>query len=123
MIQVDISHVWGEVSLPALLNMEREVFDAHMALTEGTGDGSDSLGWLTLPSYAPSGETLQILAAANKIRGESDVCVVIGIGGSCRGAQAAIELLQGPIETWAKAEGIPRSTLPATACPPVNGTS
>ena len=108
MIQVDISHVWGEVSLPALLNMEREIFDAHMALMEGTGDGNDSLGWLTLPSHAPSGETLQILAAANKIRGESDVCVVIGIGGSCRGAQAAIELLQGPNRNMGKGRGDPQ---------------
>ena len=66
MIQVDISHVWGQVSLPALLNMEREVFDAHMALTEETGEGSDFLGWLSLPCQTPSGETLQILAAALK---------------------------------------------------------
>lgn len=108
MIQVDISHVWGQVSLPALLNMEREVFDAHMKLTEGTGDGNDFLGWMALPSYAPSGETLQILAAANKIRSESDVCVVIGIGGSCRGAQAAIELLQGPNRNINKGKGDPQ---------------
>ena len=108
MIQVDISHVWGQVSLPSLLNMEREVFDAHMKLTEGTGDGSDCLGWLNLPSHAPTGETLQILAAANKIRGESDVCVVIGIGGSCRGSQAAIELLQGPNRNMGKSKGDPQ---------------
>ena len=108
MIQVDISHVWGEVSLPALLNMEREVFDAHMTLTEGTGDGNDGLGWLTLPTRVPSGETLQMLAAAGKIRSESDVCVVVGIGGSCRGAQAAIELLQGPNRNMGKGKGDPQ---------------
>ena len=60
MIQVDISHVWGQVSLCDLLNMEKEIFDAHMMLTEGTGDGHDFLGWLTLPSREVSGEMLQI---------------------------------------------------------------
>ena len=40
MITVDISNVWGEISLGNLLTMEKEVFDAHQALTEGTGAGS-----------------------------------------------------------------------------------
>ena len=50
MISVDISNIWGELSLPNLLAAEKEVFDAHMALTEGTGAGSDYLGWLKLPT-------------------------------------------------------------------------
>ena len=49
MIQVDISNVWGEISLPDLLMLEKEVFDAHNTLTEGTGAGSDFRGWLDLP--------------------------------------------------------------------------
>ena len=80
MIQVDISHVWGQVSLPALLAMEREVFTAHQMLTEGTGDGNDLLGWLDLPTRQATGEMLRIIATAEKIRWESDVCVIIGIG-------------------------------------------
>ena len=39
MINVDISNIWGELSLPDLLNAEKEVFDAHMKLTEGSGEG------------------------------------------------------------------------------------
>ena len=41
MIQVDISNVWGQISLPDLLALEKEVFDAHDTLMEGTGAGSD----------------------------------------------------------------------------------
>ena len=49
MIQVDISNIWGEVSLPDLLALEKEIFDAHNTLTEGTGAGSGYRGWLDLP--------------------------------------------------------------------------
>ena len=45
MIKVDISNIWGGVSLPDLLAVEKEVFDAHMTLTEGTGEGSDFAGY------------------------------------------------------------------------------
>ena len=49
MIKVDISNVWGQLSLPDLLATEKEVFAAHQTLTEGTGEGNDFLGWLNLP--------------------------------------------------------------------------
>ena len=48
MIKVDISNVWGQLSLPDLLSIEQEVFEAHQALVEGTRPGSDYLGWLNL---------------------------------------------------------------------------
>ena len=96
MIKVDISNVWGEVSLPDLLAMEKEAFEAHKTLTEGTGAGNDFLGWLNLPVTEPTEEIKRIQLAAEKIRSDSDVFVVIGIGGSYLGPRAAIELLQGP---------------------------
>ena len=108
MIQVDISNVWGQVSLPDLLRMEQEVFDAHQAVTEGTGDGSDYLGWLNLPVRYPTDELRRIQAAADKIRVESDVCIVVGIGGSYLGPRAAIELLQGPNHNMGKGKGDPQ---------------
>ena len=49
MITVDISNIWGELSLPELLEAEKEVFDAHMMLTDGNGPGGAYLGWLHLP--------------------------------------------------------------------------
>ena len=108
MITVDISNVWGEISLGNLLTLEKEVFDAHQTLTEGTGDGSDYLGWMKLPVRTPTGEMKRIQVAAEKIRGESDACVVVGIGGSYLGPRAAIELLQGPNHNIGKGRGNPQ---------------
>jgi len=108
MIEVDISNIWGQLSLRNLLAMEKEVFDAHMALTDGTGKGSEYMGWLKLPVREPTAEITRIQKAAEKIRSDSDVCVVIGIGGSCLGARAAIELLQGPNHNIGKGKGDPQ---------------
>ena len=108
MIKVDISNVWGEVSLPDLLAMEKEVFNAHMTLSERTGAGNDFLGWLDLPVREPTEEIERIMKAAEKIRNESEVCVVVGIGGSYLGPRAAIELLQGPNHNIGKGKGDPQ---------------
>ena len=64
MIKVDISNVWGDLSLPDLLNAEKEVFDAHMTLSEGNGAGNDFLGWLNLPVAQETEEISRIRAAA-----------------------------------------------------------
>ena len=85
MIKVDISNVWGQQSLPDLLALEKEVFNAHKTLTEGTGEGNDFLGWLNLPVDQENEEICRIRAAAERIRETSDVFVVIGIGGSYLG--------------------------------------
>ncbi len=108
MIKVDISNVWGEVSLPDLLAMEKEVFAAHKTLAEGTGAGNDFLGWLDLPVNEPTEEMIRIQKAAEQIRSDSDVFVVIGIGGSYLGPRAAIELLQGPNHNIGKGKGNPQ---------------
>ena len=108
MIQVDISNIWGDVSLPALLAIETEVFEAHRTLTEKTGAGNEYLGWLNLPAREPTEEILRIQETAKKIRRESDVCVVVGIGGSYLGPRAAIELLQGPNRNMGRGKGDPQ---------------
>ncbi len=108
MIKVDISNVWGQVSLPDLLALEKEVFDAHMTLSERTGAGNDFLGWLDLPVREATEEIVRIQKAADKIRNESEVCVVVGIGGSYLGPRAAIELLQGPNHNIGKGKGNPQ---------------
>ncbi len=108
MIKVDISNVWGQISLPDMLAMEAETAAAHKTLTEGTGEGNDFLGWLDLPVAEPTEEMKRIQAAAEKIRSDSDVFVVIGIGGSYLGPRAAIELLQGPNHNIGKGKGNPQ---------------
>ena len=108
MITVDISNIWGDLSLPELLEAEKEVFDAHMMLTDKNGEGSDFLGWMDLPVTEETDEIRRIRAAAKTIRETSDVFVVIGIGGSYLGPRAAIELLQGCNRNLGKGKGDPQ---------------
>ena len=108
MIKVDISNVWGTLSLPDLLATEKEVFDAHQMLMEGSGAGNDYLGWLNLPVSEETDEIRRIRAAAARIRSNSDVFVVIGIGGSYLGPRAAIELMQGCNHNIGKGKGNPQ---------------
>ena len=108
MIRVDISNIWGELSLPDLLSSEKDIFAAHQMLTEASGEGSDFLGWLDLPTEEETEEIRRIRSAAKQIRETSDVFVVIGIGGSYLGPRAAIELLQGPNHNIGKGKGNPQ---------------
>ncbi len=108
MIKVDISNIWGQLSLPDLLAMEKEVAAAHNTLMEGTGEGNDFLGWLNLPVREETEEIRRIRAAAKRIRETSDAFVVIGIGGSYLGPRAAIELMQGPNHNIGKGKGNPQ---------------
>ena len=107
MIRVDISNVWGEMTLMDLLSMEREVSAAHQTLMEGSGAGSDYLGWLDLPVSEPTREIIRIQKAAERIRENSDALVVVGIGGSYLGPRAAMELLQGPNRNLGRGKGDP----------------
>lgn len=108
MISVDISNVWGQISLPNLLAMEADVAAAHETLMEGTGAGAEYRQWLKLPSREPNPELFRILLAAERIRNDSEVCVVVGIGGSYLGSRAAIELLHGPNHNIGKGKGNPQ---------------
>lgn len=73
-----------------------QVETAHRTLHEKTGPGSDFLGWLDLPLNYDKEEYARIKAAAEKIRKNCDILLVIGIGGSYLGARAAIEFLCSP---------------------------
>ncbi|WP_315119333.1 glucose-6-phosphate isomerase [uncultured Clostridium sp.] len=67
--------------------------EAHKMLHEGTGTGNDYIGWVDLPINYDKEEFNRIKEAAEKIKKNSKVLVVIGIGGSYLGARAAIEML------------------------------
>ncbi len=73
-----------------------EISAAHKLICDKTGEGSDFLGWVDLPENYDREEFARIKKAAEKIRKDSDVLVVIGIGGSYLGAKAAIDFLNGP---------------------------
>ncbi len=80
----------GEVSA-----FQQKITDAHKALHEKTGAGNDFTGWVDLPVDYDKEEFARIKAAAEKIKKNNDVLIVIGIGGSYLGARAVIEFIKG----------------------------
>lgn len=74
--------------------MSKRVVDAKKTLLDKTGEGNDCLGWIDLPVNYDKEEFSKIKEAAAKIQSDSDVLIVIGIGGSYLGARAAIEALR-----------------------------
>ena len=82
------------VSARELSALQPQVTLAHTMLHEGTGLGSDFLGWLDLPVAYDKEEFARIKAAAARIKADTDVLIVIGIGGSYLGARAAIDFIK-----------------------------
>ena len=78
-----------------LAGLVPQVLAAHTAIEQKSGLGNDFLGWVDLPVNYDKEEFARIKAAAEKIRNDTDVLLVIGIGGSYLGARAAIEFLKG----------------------------
>lgn len=74
--------------------MKKQALDAKELLLSRKGAGNDFLGWIDLPENYDKEEFSRIKAAAEKIQKDSDVLLVIGIGGSYLGARAAIEFLR-----------------------------
>ena len=74
--------------------MERIALQAKEVLVDRSGAGNDFLGWIDLPVDYDKEEFARIKAAAEKIQSDSEVLIVIGIGGSYLGARAAIEFLR-----------------------------
>ncbi len=93
-IRFDYSKALPFVGQHEIDNMAEYVKEAHNMLRNKTGAGNDFLGWVNLPTDYDKEEFARIKKAAEKIRSDSDVLVVIGIGGSYLGARAAVEMLQ-----------------------------
>ncbi len=74
-------------------SMQEEVTRVHKQLEEGTGPGSDFLGWRNLPSKTPDSLIDDIKETASRLSESSDALVCIGIGGSYLGARAATEFV------------------------------
>ncbi|MCU7556401.1 glucose-6-phosphate isomerase [Macrococcus capreoli] len=88
--------------------MQSIVSNIHSTIHEGTGAGSDFLGWVNLPKDYDKEEFARIQAAAKKIQSDSEVLVVIGIGGSYLGARAAIEMLNKHFDHLKSEQGKPQ---------------
>ncbi|VSJ62501.1 glucose-6-phosphate isomerase [Streptococcus pneumoniae] len=93
-IKFDYSKVLDKFVAPHEVEyMQSQVTAVDELIRKGTGAGSDFLGWLDLPEKYDREEFDRILKAAEQIKSDSDVLVVIGIGGSYLGAKAAIDFL------------------------------
>ena len=93
MIKLNYSKASGFINDDEIKNMKTAVLSAQSTLDEKNGAGCDYLGWTTLPVNYDINEFERIKKAAAKIRENSDVLVVIGIGGSYLGAKAALDML------------------------------
>lgn len=93
-INFNYANVVGQfINEEELKHIDSQVKAAHKDLHDQTGAGSDFLGWLNLPTDYDRDEFKRIKQAAEKIKNNSEVFVVIGIGGSYLGAKAAIDFL------------------------------
>jgi glucose-6-phosphate isomerase len=96
-VKVNERYLKNFVKPHELAGIEAQVALAHKQLTEKSGLGNDFLGWVDLPKTYDKAEFARIKKAAEKIKADSEVLIVIGIGGSYLGARAAIEALRSPL--------------------------
>ena len=96
MLTLDLSKLNGFLPQDYLSSREDALREAARMLAEHNGPGGDFTGWVTLPRDYDKEEFARIQAAAKRIQQQSQVLVVIGIGGSYLGARAVIELLGSP---------------------------
>jgi len=92
-IKLSIDKAFGFVSEENVAGYKAQVAAANAALHNGTGKGSDFLGWLNLPSSIDNEHLTDIENTASILRNNCEVVVVIGIGGSYLGSKAVIDAL------------------------------
>ena len=93
-VTFDYSKAESFISEHEMESMKAIAENAKELLLSRTGAGNDYLGWIDLPVNYDKEEFARIKEAAKKIQSDSDVLIVIGIGGSYLGARAAIEFLR-----------------------------
>lgn len=93
-VRLNTSFVGEAADAAKLSAIQPEITAAHEKLHNGTGEGNAFLGWVDLPVNYDKEEFARIKAAAEKIKKDSEILIVIGIGGSYLGARAAIEFVK-----------------------------
>mgnify|MGYP000570974488 CR=1 FL=1 len=93
-VRLNTSFVGEAADAAKLSAIQPEITAAHEKLHNGTGAGNAFLGWVDLPVNYDKEEFARIKAAAEKIKKDSEILIVIGIGGSYLGARAAIEFVK-----------------------------
>lgn len=93
-VKINYKNIASLVSSEEIMQAKPKALAAFDTLVKKNGAGNDFLGWIDYPLNYDQEEYQRIKNAANKIRNNSDVLVVIGIGGSYLGAKAIIEALK-----------------------------
>jgi glucose-6-phosphate isomerase len=93
MLELNITGISELVSKDELSSYRQSITEANNMLYNKTGKGSDFLGWVDLPSKITHDEISKINECAGKLASQSEIIVVIGIGGSYLGARAVIDAL------------------------------
>ena len=96
MLKLDLSKLNGFIPEDYAASRQAGLEKAASMLANHDGPGGDFTGWVYLPRDYDKEEFARIKAAAKKIQEQSEVLVVIGIGGSYLGARAVVELLNSP---------------------------
>ena len=95
-VTLNDKHLKEFVTCDDYTSIAHQIEAAHHLLHDKTGLGNDFVGWVDLPVNYDKEEFARIKKAAEKIKSNTDVFIVIGIGGSYLGARAAIEFLKSP---------------------------
>ena len=93
MLSLDLTNVYSFISAEELEGMENEINQSVKTVFNGTGAGSDFLGWIDLPVSMDEKTIEEIAVIANELKKEVKYLVVIGIGGSYLGARAVSDAL------------------------------
>jgi glucose-6-phosphate isomerase len=92
-LSLDFKYSQKFIDEKTLVRLKNEAIEASKSLQAKTGKGNDFLGWMDLPSRMKA-QTERIQSLANSIRSNSEVLIVIGIGGSYLGAKSGIHFLK-----------------------------
>ena len=96
-LKLNTKYLKDFINADEMTGIKAQVEAAAASLHSKSGLGNDFLGWVELPTNYDKEEFARIKAAAEKIKSNTDILIVIGIGGSYLGARAAIELLKSPL--------------------------
>ena len=106
-LKFDYQKALGFVARDEIFAMQQKIESNYKALYNKSGKGNDFLGWIDLPFNTEKSLIEQIEKTAQDLRAKSEVCVVVGIGGSYLGARAVIEALSPQFNLLKKKAGNP----------------
>ncbi len=101
-MKLNLEHIYQFATKDQVFGYKNELFSNLESLEQKTGKGNDYLGWLTLPSSIKNKELSEIKKVAKDLKKDSDIVVVIGIGGSYLGSKAVIEALSHSFSSMVK---------------------